>query len=398
MAKADRPRVKQYFTEKKKCMRVRRRILFLIHDLGPGGAEKVLVNLVNNMDHTQFDITVMSLFDEGINRQFLSPKVTYKYCFKKMIRGNSHLMKLLSPQTLHRWLIKDHYDVEIAYLEGPCARVISGCTDKTTKKTAWIHIEQKGEKHTASSFRSVKEAADCYNRFDTLVGVSENVKASFLAALPVRTPMQVLHNTNESTKIQTMAKEPIEADLFSRSELNLIGVGKLLKNKGFYRLIPIVQKLRDEGLPAHLYILGTGPMEKELKELAQQHGVDDAVTLLGYQTNPYKYVAKSDLFVCASFAEGFSTAATEALIVGTPVCTVEVSGMKEMLGEDNEWGVVTENDDEALYRGVKRLLDEPALLAHYKEKAAERGKIFRTEKTVQATEEMLKELMGNELD
>ena len=69
-----------------------------------------------------------------------------------------------------------------------------------------------------------------------------------------------------------------------------------------------------------------------MKRLADELGIADVVTLLGYQTNPYKYVAKCDLFVCASFAEGFSTAATEALIVGTPVCTVEVSGMKEMLG------------------------------------------------------------------
>ena len=95
------------------------------------------------------------------------------------------------------------------------------------------------------------------------------------------------------------------------------------------------------------------------------------------------------MFVCASYAEGFSTAATEALIVGTPVCTVEVSGMKEMLGENNEWGIVTENDEEALYQGIKRLLDDPELLTHYKEKAAERGRTFSTENTVKAVEEML---------
>lgn len=98
------------------------------------------------------------------------------------------------------------------------------------------------------------------------------------------------------------------------------------------------------------------------------------ITLLGYQTNPYKYVSKCDLFVCASFAEGFSTAATEALIVGTPVCTVEVSGMKEMLGEHNEWGVVTENSEEALYQGIKDLLDHPDKLAYYKEKPLSVGR------------------------
>ena len=44
-----------------------KKILFLIHDLGHGGAEKVLVNLVNNMDRTKFDITVMALFGGGVN-------------------------------------------------------------------------------------------------------------------------------------------------------------------------------------------------------------------------------------------------------------------------------------------------------------------------------------------
>ena len=130
-------------------------------------------------------------------------------------------------------------------------------------------------------------------------------------------------------------------------------------------------------------------MRRELEDLASAQGVSDDVSFLGYQTNPYKYVAKSDLFVCASFAEGFSTAATEALIVGTPVCTVEVSGMKEMLGENNEWGIVTDNDEDALYRGIKRLLDDPALLAHYREQAARRGETFRTENTVSGVQEML---------
>ena len=126
--------------------------------------------------------------------------------------------------------------------------------------------------------------------------------------------------------------------------------------------------------------------------LAAELGIADAVTFLGYQTNPYKYVAKCDLFVCASFAEGFSTAATEALIVGTPVCTVEVSGMKEMLGEHNEYGLITENDENALYEGIKKLLDDPALLAHYREQAARRGETFRTENTVSAVQELLNTL------
>ena len=155
------------------------------------------------------------------------------------------------------------------------------------------------------------------------------------------------------------------------------------------RLLSIIKRLQDENYPVHLYILGIGPLQPEMERYIQTNNLQGAVTLLGYQTNPYKYVSKCDLFVCASFAEGFSTAATEALIVGTPVCTVDVSGMKEMLGEHNEWGIVTENSEEALYQGIKDLLDHPDKLVHYKEKAIERGKTFSTENTVRAAEEML---------
>ena len=57
---------------------MKKKILFLIHDLHQGGAEKVLVNLVNNMDPEQFDITVTALFGGGVNEQFLQPHIRFR--------------------------------------------------------------------------------------------------------------------------------------------------------------------------------------------------------------------------------------------------------------------------------------------------------------------------------
>lgn len=360
--------------------------------MGQGGAEKVLVNLVNNMDNSKFDITVMTLFDSGENRQFLRKSVRYKTWCKKMIPGNSHLMKMLSPRQLHKIIIKERYDIEVAYLEGPCARVISGCTDSTTKLVSWIHIEQHTAQKAAASFRDVREARTCYSKFHKIVCVSQTVKNDFLNALHVNVAYEVLYNTNESEKILSASQESIEDVDFLDNEIKLTGVGKLLKNKGFDRILRITKRLREEHYPIHTYILGEGPEREFLQRYIRDNGLESQVTMLGYQLNPYKYVAKCDLFVCASYAEGFSTAATEALIVGTPVCTVEVSGMKEMLGENNEYGIVTENNDDALYRGIKRLIDNPKLLTNYKKRAIERGRSFNTENTVQAVEKMLLKL------
>lgn len=366
-----------------------KKVLFLIHDLGQGGAEKVLVNLVNNMDHTKFDITVMTLFDCGENRQFLHPNIKYKTWCRKMIPGNSHLMKLFSSEQLHKMIIKEHYDVEIAYLEGPCARVISGCSDPCTKKLAWIHIEQHSTEQAAVSFRSITEAKRCYQKFERIICVSQTVKQDFLQALQITVPHEVLYNTNESDKIIRLSQEAVEPDKMPADKIKLVGVGKLLKNKGFDRVMKIIKQLKELGYPICFYVLGEGPERNNLQKYIRQNQLEDSIALLGYQLNPYKYVAKCDLFVCASYAEGFSTAATEALIVGTPVCTVEVSGMKEMLGENNEYGLVVENDEKALYQGIKKLLDDPELLRHYKEKAIDRGKLFSTAKTVQAVQDML---------
>lgn len=363
--------------------------LFLIHDLGHGGAEKVLVNLVNNMDPSKFDITVLAMFGGGVNEQFLKPHIKYRAVFQVPFRGNSHFMKLFSPKMLHDRFIRERYDIEISYLEGPSARIISGCTDPNTKLVGWVHIEQKSVKQAAASFRSVNEFRVCSSRFDMHVGVSDTVRSNFLSLFPNPIPMTVLYNTNESKQILEFAKESVDEGLISRDSVNLIGVGKLLPGKGFDRLCRIVKKLRDGDYPVHLYLLGVGSQRHLLEKYADENHLSDVITFLGYQTNPYKYMANCDIFVCSSYREGFSTAASEALIVGTPVVTTLVSGMKELLGENNDYGIVTANDEDALHEGIRRLLDDPELFDHYRMKAAERGKMFSTEKTVKAVEDML---------
>lgn len=366
------------------------KVLFLIHDLGQGGAEKVLVNLVNNMDYTKFDVTVIALFGGGVNEQFLRPEIKFKAVFKKSFPGNSKVMKLFSPEFLHKYCIKEHYDIEVSYLEGPTARVISGCKDKATKLVSWIHCTMKSEKDVSSGFCSYSEAKDCYNKFHCTAFVSKGVKEAFLKHSGFSGSAHVLYNTIESDVIRKKSRESVDG--LVKDKLKLISVGTLKHVKGYDRLLRIAKRLVLDGEEFHLYILGVGLMQAEMESYINENNLTKHVTLLGYDTNPYKYVAECDLFVCSSYSEGFSTAATEALIVGTPVVTVEVSGMKEMLGENNEYGIVTENDEEALYNGIKKIITTPGLLEDYAKHAEERGKYFSTENTTRAVEKMLIDL------
>ncbi len=361
----------------------------MIPTLDHGGAEKVLVNLVNNMDKNKFDITVLTLFGGGVNRQFLKPDIKDKYIFKKQFPGNTKLFNLFSPQILFKHFIKDHYDIIVSYLEGPTARIVSGCCDSDTKLVSWIHVQQENKSIAASAFRNYNEAKYCYEKFDRTVCVSEYVKSNFIDNFNFKNDIEVLYNTNETDLIISLSNEEVKNLNHLDGIKTLIAVGTLKKSKGFDKIIRVHKRLLDSGIENKIIILGTGSEENNLKQLIYELNVEKSSTLLGYDTNPYKYIKNSDLFVCASTAEGFSTAATEALIVGTPVCTVDVSGMKEMLGENNEYGIVTENNEDALYEGIKTMLITPNMLEYYSKKALERGKRFSTEKTVKSVEDML---------
>ena len=370
----------------------KKKLLFLIPNLKHGGAEKVLVNLVNNLDREKYDVTVQTLFDEGIHKAALKPHIQYRSVFSKSFRGNNRLLQMFSPQFLWKQMVKEHYDVAVSYLEGPTSRILSGCSDPNAKRVAWLHIELDSPALASLGFRTPAEARKAYDGFDRIVAVSRSVKECFLRNLEVHTPVEILYNTNETEEIlKKVAEEPKDFP-FLGDGLTVCSVAKLMKTKGFDRLLNVHKRLLDEGLPHRVCILGIGEEQRRLEQKIREYGVEDSFLLLGFKDNPYQYVSRCDLYVCSSRREGFSTAVTEALIVGTPVVSTDCSGAKELLGEHDEYGLVVENSEEGIYQGMKRMLSDPALLAHYRKKAKERGSFFSREQTVKAVEEMLDSL------
>ena len=207
---------------------MKKKILFMIHDLSVGGAEKVLVNLVNNMDTSKYDITLISLFGGGVNEQFLKAHIHYQIIYMKTIPGNSKLMKILTPEQLHKKYIKEKYDIEISYLEGSTARIISGCTNKNTKLICWIHVEQHTKEIATKAFRSYKESQKCYDKFDKIVAVSGSVKSDFEKIYPNIRKLDVLYNTNETNQILKLKEEVVEEELYDKSVIRICGVCKIL--------------------------------------------------------------------------------------------------------------------------------------------------------------------------
>ncbi len=369
-----------------------KRILFFITSLAGGGAEKVLVNMVNHMDKTKYHVTVLTLFDVGVNKKFLSKGIEYKYVFKKVIRGNTKLFKLFSPEFLYRHMVRDDYDIVVSYFQGATTRIISGCPNKDTKLVQWIHNEFHEKEKLAICYRSIDECIELQRRYNANVYVSKTVRDIYLRTFPeIDGENIVLYNVVESDRVLSLSKEDVSEQKLYDSDITIVSVGRFVRQKAFERLLYVVSKAKEDGFNIKLLLLGTGKLDGMLKLKCNELGIENSVEFLGYKENPYKYVKNADLFVCSSLHEGFSTAITEALIVGTPVLTTMCSGMEELLG-NNEYGVIVDNNEEALYQGLKEFLIHREKITYYKNKSIERGKNFNLDETMEAIEKFFDSL------
>ena len=338
----------------------------------------------------------MTLFDVGENKEYLNDSVQYKSCWKNIIHGNTYLFKLFSPKLLCNKLIHGEYDIIVSYLQSSVTRIVSGYKGNA-KLVSWIHNDYKTDKQLKRLFRSRNELISCYNKYDYNVFVSKVARESFGKLFPeILCKTEVIYNTIDDEKIRQMASEEIVDIDFDNECLNLISVGRFVEQKAFDRLLKIISKLiHYDKLKVRLIILGKGPLESKYQKIIDELGVKDSVILPGYKSNPYKYIKKSDLFVCSSLHEGYSTAVTESLILGTPVITTECSGMKELLGENNKYGLITQNSEEALYEAVRTVVMNATILSDLTEKAIYRGKQFSKKELLKCTEAFFDKIMGH---
>lgn len=367
---------------------MRIKILFLINSLRPGGAEKVLVNLVNYLSPTKYDITVMTLFGGGTNKQFLSSNIKLIELYRKAPFGFVHVCKLFSPELLHKYFIKEQYDIEISYLQGVTTRIIGGAPS-SVKAIAWMHNCD----HPEITFKTIKERNRLLQRFDRIVSVSNTVEEKVRGCVTGKlSNCQVIYNTQDVSHI-IEASHDLVPIMNTEKSLKFIAIGTLYDVKGYLRLLKSLYKLKLEKFNFKMYFVGDGPQRKELEEFVKSHGMREYVTFFGFDKNPYKYLAKADLFICSSYTEGFSGTVSEATILGIPTLTTECAGMKEILGEHNEYGIVVENSDKGLEEGIRNILDNPDILKHYKEAVRKRSDFFKPEKTVSEVESMFDNLV-----
>ena len=172
-----------------------------------GGAEKVLITLVNNMDPGKYDITVQTVFPDLFSG-LLKEHIHYRYCYKNKNRMTTLLYRAEAESgMIYRRCIKDDYDIETAFLEFDTTKVIAASTNKRAKKVAWVHCDLNIALKDKAGF--VKKTEKRYKNYDQIVCVSEQCRKSFREIFGGRFDPVVLHNVIDVEEIKRKAAQPL---------------------------------------------------------------------------------------------------------------------------------------------------------------------------------------------
>lgn len=361
-----------------------KKVLFVIESLSGGGAEKVLTTLVRHLPRERYDVTVLAVTATGVyvdevrkccRLQYMLPSYeTLTNPIEKLrYRLNYRWIYSKPVEQVYRRYIKENYDVEIAFVEGFATKLVAASTNRDSKKICWVHTDMERNSYADSCYKSLSEHRQAYQKYNAIVCVSEYVKSVFQHKFFSSDTLQVLYNPVDEKAVLRLAEEPCE---LKRPDHLLLGsIGRLEEAKGYSRLLKCVRSIAEDGKKFTVWLIGEGSQRALLEEYIEKYQLQEYVKLIGFQTNPYKYMNQCDAFICSSYAEGFSTAATESLILGKPIFTVECSGMKELFGK-YKCGEIVENSDEALLKMMTELAENESLLEQYDENVVARQREF----------------------
>ena len=365
-------------------------VLILIDSLAEGGAEKVLVDITNNLNLDKYNIEVKTIYNEGVYREQLNDHIIYTSVIKKpnvwKKRIINRLIKYLPSRFTYSLFIDKKYDIEIAFLEYLSTKVLAGSNSDATK-LAWFHTDIYENPATADLFGGKINVIKGYQTFNKTICVSDSSKEKFCKYTNLYQDTITIYNPVDKSQIELKAKEKSEY-IKDKNKFTIVSVGRLTEQKGYMRLCEVVNKLKDEFINIELLIIGEGTERKKLEKYIEENQLNNIIKLVGFVKNPYSYVVQADLFISSSFVEGFSLALAEAMVLDVPVISTNTAGPMNIL-DNGKYGFVVENDFDGIYSGLKQILSDNKLLSKLKEDSIERKEIFNINNVISQIEAVL---------
>ncbi len=358
-------------------------LLFHVDYFLAGGIEKVLIELLQGLDPNRFKIMLSIGYNLGAH-EILKPQIPEYVSIHYLLEKNSltfaRRKKMTGPLPMYEKLYDDiilpafrrraqrkkmqelaqQADVLIDF-DMTLAPYINDV--KNVRKVAYCHFSFTH--YWNGNKRKLDKLATRLGQYDRVVMLCDEMKDEAAARYPeLGKKMVRIYNALDLEKVRKAALEPLPEELPLPGKDYIVTVGRLLESqKDFTTLIKAYALcVQQYHIQESLVIVGEGGSRSALEALAVSLGVHDRMLFAGYQSNPYKWVGRSVLFLFSSKYEGLPTVLIEALALYRPiVATACPSGVKETLMY-GEAGIYTPpGDAEALAAGVHRLLHDEAL-------------------------------------
>ena len=250
--------------------------------------------------------------------------------------------------------VKNNYDVEVAFLEGPITRLFS-VKNKGVKKIAWIHNDiSKVYGNDLKAKMKLTLDKKIYNKYGKLIFVSKDNKKSFEETYKdIKPSKEVIYNYIDINKVIEKSKQEIDFK-FDNNQLNFLTVARLVEQKGIDRLIKIHKQLLENNYKNKFYVIGDGPEREKLKGLIEKENLSDTFILLGKKENPYPYMKQSDIFCLLSKFEGYGMVLEEAKILNKPIIITNTAAREALQNYKN--AKIIDNNEKAIYNNLRDII------------------------------------------
>src|SRR5262245_31886592 len=340
------------------------RVCFVLPSLAGGGAERVAVTILNGLEHSPWERSLYLFKREGPYLSELPASVAVASGDGE--KGRERVTRL------REYLQRTKPDVIVAFLSYVTvllaarlarsrARVVFnlGTPVSAFLEDADYSWSRPGRR---AAFRVISRAA--YRRADLILatsgGVRDDVRKTFgLDAERVR----VVHNPFDIDQIARAAQGPLdEADRPFWKAPVVVAAGRLAEAKNVPLLVDAFARLRRRpgNIDARLFILGDGEHESLVRDRIAQLKLDDAVRLCGFKTNPWRYMAKADVFALTSRYEGFGNVLVEAMACGVHVVATASAGSRGVVRYGVNGLLVDAHEPEPVAAALERVLTDSA--------------------------------------
>ncbi|PCR90469.1 glycosyltransferase family 4 protein [Natrinema ejinorense] len=329
------------------------KVCYLINQLAPGGAPTLLLDIARNMDEG-VSVTVCQIEGDTDLTEKLTEAgaevVNFGADFKFDPRAIARMISFFR---------QNEFDILHAHL--PYSQTLARTIGRAGNVDTIVSTQQS----FPDNYHPITRFLERHTRWldDATVGITEAITQAFRES-PVRTDWYTIYNGTDIPKFaeNVAAADPdqLRSELGLEDELIFLNVGRYVPVKSQKDAIRAMAAGVDQFSDSHLLIVGWGPLEEDLKQLATDLGIADSVTVTGRvpKDEIHEYYALGDVFVLPSISEGFGICLTEAMAASLPVVASDIPGVREVVADGETGFLVPPREPAEFATAMKDLQSE----------------------------------------